>query len=86
MCSTAKFDLVRSLGADHVIDHTTEDFADRAHRYCKGRAADLERLTELIEAGNLTPSVDRTCPLDQVAEAMRHLAAGKARGKIAIPT
>jgi NADPH:quinone reductase-like Zn-dependent oxidoreductase len=147
VCSTAKLDLVRSLGADHVIDYTSEDFADGAHRYdlildiagnpapsrlrraltptgtavlvggeeggrltggmgrqlraralslfvrqqltsvmCKERSADLERLTELIEAGNLTPSVDRTYPLDQVPQAMRHLAAGKARGKIAITT
>jgi NADPH:quinone reductase-like Zn-dependent oxidoreductase len=145
VCSTAKLDLVRSLGADHVIDYTTEDFADGVHRYdlildiagnpaparlrralalagtavlvggeeggsltggmdrqlrsvalslfvrqrlttvmCKERSADLKRLTELIEAGKLMPSVDRAYPLDQVPEAMRHLAAGKARGKIAI--
>jgi len=147
VCSTAKLDMVRSLGADHVIDYTSEDFADGAHRYdlildiagnpapsrlrhalattgtavlvggeeggsltggmgrqlravvlslfvrqrltsvlCKERSADLEKLTELIEAGKLTPSIDRTYPLDQVAQAMRHLAAGKARGKIAITT
>jgi NADPH:quinone reductase-like Zn-dependent oxidoreductase len=147
VCSTTKLDLVRSLGADDVIDYTTEDFADGAHRYdliidiagnpapsrlrraltatgtavmvggeqggkltggmdrqlrarvlslfvrqrlttvlCKERSADLERLTELIEAGKLTPSVDRSYPLDQVAEAMRYLDAGKARGKIAITT
>ena len=29
----AKVDLVRSLGADHVIDYTREDFADGAARY-----------------------------------------------------
>ena len=33
VCSTAKVDLVRSLGADHVIDYTAEDFADGAQRY-----------------------------------------------------
>ncbi|HET9561168.1 MAG TPA: NAD(P)-dependent alcohol dehydrogenase [Propionibacteriaceae bacterium] len=143
--STAKLDLVRSLGADHVIDYTRDDFADGAHRYdlildiagnpalsrlrraltptgtavivggeqggrltggldrqfrakaislfvrqrmtfflSKERASDLERITEFIEAGKLTPSIDRIFPLDQVPEAMRHLEAGEARGKIAI--
>lgn len=33
VCSTAKTDLVRSLGADHVIDYTREDFADGTRRY-----------------------------------------------------
>jgi len=48
------------------------------------RASDLERLTPLIEAGKVTPSIDRSYPLDQVPEAMRHLEAGHARGKVAI--
>jgi NADPH:quinone reductase-like Zn-dependent oxidoreductase len=145
VCSTTKLDLVRSLGADHVVDYTRDDWADDAHRYdlildiagnpapsrlrraltptgtavivggeeggsltggmdrqlralalsvfvrqrltsvlCKERASDLERLTELIEAGKVTPSIDRTYSLDRVPEAMRHLDAGKARGKVAI--
>jgi len=33
VCSTAKTDFVRSLGADAVIDYTREDFADRPERY-----------------------------------------------------
>ena len=33
VCSTAKVDLVRSIGADHVIDYTREDFADGRQRY-----------------------------------------------------
>jgi NADPH:quinone reductase-like Zn-dependent oxidoreductase len=33
VCSTTKVDLVRSIGADHVIDYTREEFADAEHRY-----------------------------------------------------
>lgn len=33
VCSTAKIDLVRSLGASHVIDYTQDNFADGADRY-----------------------------------------------------
>jgi NADPH:quinone reductase-like Zn-dependent oxidoreductase len=33
VCSTPKVDLVRSIGADHVIDYTREDFAAGAQRY-----------------------------------------------------
>jgi NADPH:quinone reductase-like Zn-dependent oxidoreductase len=145
VCSTAKLDLVRSLGADHVIDYTRQDFADGTHTYdlildiggntslsrlrraltpagtlvivggeeggkwtggfgrslrapllspfarqrltmlaSKERASDQERLTPLIEAGKVTPSLDRTYPLDRVPEAMRHLEAGDVRGKVAI--
>ena len=145
VCSTAKVDLVRSLGADHVLDYTVDDFADgshhydlvldiggnsscpklrrtltptgtvvivggeeggagpvvsagpcgrpRCHRSCgsgwpcswpRNTSATLERLAELIEAGKVTPSIDRTYPLDRVPEAMRQLAAGNVRGKIAI--
>ncbi len=145
VASTAKLDLVRALGADHVIDYTREDFADGTHRYdlildiggnprlarlrraltptgtavivggeeggnwtggfgralrapflsmvvrqrlamlaSKERASDLENLTPLIEAGKVTPSIDRTYPLDQVPEAMRRLERGQVRGKVAI--
>ena len=145
VCSTEKLDLVRSLGADRVLDYTRQDFADGTTRYdvivdiagnssltrlrraltstgtlvivggeeggrltggfgrslrapllspfvrqrltmlvSKERGSDLERLTELIEAGKVTPSIDRTYSLDRVPEAMRHLEAGRVRGKIVI--
>jgi NADPH:quinone reductase-like Zn-dependent oxidoreductase len=145
VASTAKLDLVRSLGADHVVDYTREDFSGTGHRYDlvldiagnpglrrlrraltpsgtavivggenggdltggmnrtlralalspfisqrfanfinKERASDLERITGLIDAGQVTPSIDRTYPLEQVSEAMRQLAAGQVRGKVAI--
>lgn len=144
--STGKADLVRSLGADQVVDYTCEDFADGSRRYDlildiagnpplarlrraltprgtavllggeqgRGRVTggfgrtlrapllspfvsqrlamvtanengrDLERLTALIEAGQVTPHVDRTYPLDELPDAMARLIAGEVRGKIAI--
>jgi NADPH:quinone reductase-like Zn-dependent oxidoreductase len=143
--SAGKAGLVRSLGADHVIDYDREDFADGTRRYdlildiagnptlARLRRAltphgtavilggeqgggitggfgrtlrapllspfvgqrltmvaadenwrDLERLTALIEAGQLTPHVDRTYPLDDVPEAMARLIDGEVRGKVAI--
>ena len=33
VCSTRNVDLVRSIGADHVIDYTKEDFTNGAQRY-----------------------------------------------------
>ncbi len=33
VCSTGKADLVRSIGADHVIDYTRDDFADGRRHY-----------------------------------------------------
>src|SRR5215210_8033939 len=33
VCSTAKVEMVRSIGADHVIDYTREDFAEGGQRY-----------------------------------------------------
>jgi NADPH:quinone reductase-like Zn-dependent oxidoreductase len=48
------------------------------------RSSDLDRLTGFIEAGTVTPSIGAAYSLDQVPEAMRHLEAGQARGKIVI--
>lgn len=48
------------------------------------RREDLLFLKELVEAGKVTPVIDRTYPLAQVRDAIRHLAAGHARGKVVI--
>jgi NADPH:quinone reductase-like Zn-dependent oxidoreductase len=44
----------------------------------------METLRGLIEAGQVTPVVGATYPLAEAPEALRQLAAGQARGKIAI--
>ena len=86
-----------SSRASCLADRTRESSADGAplvlsrfvsHRLvwfvAKERASDLERLTDLIASGQVTPSIDRTYPLDQVPDAMRHLVSGQVRGKAAI--
>lgn len=47
-------------------------------------AADLMVLRELIESGAITPAIDRTYPLSEVAAAIRYLLDGHAQGKIVI--
>jgi NADPH:quinone reductase-like Zn-dependent oxidoreductase len=46
--------------------------------------ADLAVLRELLAAGKVTPVIDRTYPLSEVAEAIRYLEQGHARGKVVI--
>ena len=48
------------------------------------RAADLETLRELIEAGKVRPPLERTFPLEEAPDAIRYLHAGRVRGKVAI--
>jgi NADPH:quinone reductase-like Zn-dependent oxidoreductase len=45
---------------------------------------DLLVLTELVEAGKIKPTVERTYPLREVAEALRHVGAGHAQGQTVI--
>ena len=47
---------------------------------------DLTVLTELIEAGKVTPAIDRTYPLSEATDAFRYLGNGHARGKVIITT
>ena len=45
---------------------------------------DLTLLAELMQQGKVTPVIDKTYKLGEVADAMRHLETGRARGKIVI--
>ena len=145
VCSTTNTDMVRSLGADHVIDYTKADFTDGDQRYdlvlqlagthaamtCRrvlttngtlvqisgtsanrwigplGRIVtgrllspfvsqtitsftvrpnrlDLEFLGTLIEAGKVTPVIDRIHSLADIHDAIRKVEGGHARGKVVI--
>jgi NADPH:quinone reductase-like Zn-dependent oxidoreductase len=145
VCSTRNVELVRSIGADHVIDYTQENFTESGQQYdfildnvsnhslshlrralapsgilvpnggrfdkrwfasggrlirgmvmfqfvsqtlrtfiMSPRAEELMVLKELIEAGKVTPVMDRTYPLSETALAIGQVGEGHARGKIAI--
>jgi NADPH:quinone reductase-like Zn-dependent oxidoreductase len=145
VCSTRNAGLVRSIGAAHVVDYTTQDFTGGRARYdvildnvgnrplsrlrraltpagtlvlngggspghVLGPVAGILRaavvnalvrerlrllpheqkreqlltLTGLIDAGKLTPVLDRTYPLAGTADGLRRLEHGHARGKIVI--
>ena len=145
VASTTQLELVRSVGADEVIDYTRDDVTDGTRRWdlildtaghrslsqlrraltpkgtlvivgSEGRGRwlggfdrslrapllarlvgqrlrmlaskpgqqDLQTLRELLEAGKLTPVIDRTYPLGDVPEAMRQLVEGHTRGKLVI--
>jgi NADPH:quinone reductase-like Zn-dependent oxidoreductase len=45
---------------------------------------DLVALTELIEAGKVTPIIEKSYPLSEAPEAIRHLAEGHAGGKLVL--
>jgi len=144
VCSTRNVDMVRSIGADQVIDYTKEDFTSGERRYdlildsvgnhslaayrrvlsptgiyvgvggqwrgyialladlitasvwsrfsnrklrtlmAKRSKEDLAILRDLMEAGKVTPVVDRRYRLSEVPEAIRYLEEGHARGKVVI--
>jgi NADPH:quinone reductase-like Zn-dependent oxidoreductase len=144
VCSTRNVELVRSIGADRVIDYTREDYTEGSERYDliidnvgnhslsanrrvlgpegvfvivggpKGnwlgplaapvkalllspfveqeigmfvaelRQDDLIVLGDLMQAGKVTPVLDRHYRLSEVPEAIRYSEEGHARGKIVI--
>ena len=50
----------------------------------QAKGEDLVVLKDLIEAGKVTPVIDRTYPLSEVPEAIRYVEEGHARGKVVI--
>ncbi len=146
VCSTRNVDMVRSIGADRVIDYTQEDFTKSGQRYdlffdcvgnhslsasrrvlnpkgiyipvggsagrwmigplarsitalvlsrfvsqklvifflAKASKEDLTVMRELMEAGKVTPVIDKRYNLSEVSDAIRYLEAGHARGKVVI--
>jgi NADPH:quinone reductase-like Zn-dependent oxidoreductase len=139
VCSTRNVDMVRSIGADHVVDYTKDDFTQIGQRHdlildnvgnrsfsdCRraltpggtilpntGHAGmgyvimalvrslfvqqqgrlflatpnrkDLVALKDLIEAGKVTPIIDRTYRLSETPEALKYVGEGHARGKVVI--
>jgi NADPH:quinone reductase-like Zn-dependent oxidoreductase len=50
----------------------------------KQNGDDLDALRELIESGAVTPVIDRVVALPEIPDAVRDLAAGRARGKIVL--
>lgn len=45
---------------------------------------DLEAILEVVDAGQVAPTVERSYPLEEVADAMRYVLAGRAKGRVAI--
>jgi NADPH:quinone reductase-like Zn-dependent oxidoreductase len=70
--------LLRALVLSRFVGHPMLSFL------AKLRKEDLVVLKELIEAGKVTPVIDRTYPLSDAPEAIRYLEAGHARGKVVI--
>lgn len=48
------------------------------------KQSDLDLLADMMEGGRVTPVLDRTYPLSDIAEAIRYSEAGRARGKIIV--
>ena len=145
VCSTRNVDLVRSIGADHVIDYTHEDFTRSDQRFdlmldiagsrswsecrralnpqatlvivgapkgnrligplshivkvrlaafrssqkvvffiAKFNKADMVVLRELLEAGKVTPVIDRRYELSNIADALWYMGEGHAQAKIVV--
>jgi NADPH:quinone reductase-like Zn-dependent oxidoreductase len=70
--------LLRLLASRPFIRQKIKFFVTRPNR------ADLQALADMIQAGAVTPVIDRCYPLAAAAEAFRHLESGHAHGKIVV--
>ena len=77
VCGTAHVDMVRQLGADRVIDRSSEDFT----RHDQAMAT---RLRDLLESGQFRPVIDRSYPLADIVEAYRYVETGQKVGSVVI--
>jgi len=142
VCSSRNIELVKSLGADHVIDYTQKDFTNNGKTYdiifatvgkcsfshCKNsltptgiyitaqltfliifqmmftsktsgkkamiaftgmrlasvKTKDFSIIKELAETGRINPVIDRTYPLEQIAEAHAYVDSGHKKGNVVI--
>ena len=72
-------DLFKTLVMSRFISQTVVVFF-----IAKVSKDDLRVLSELIETGKVTPVIDKQYPLDDVADAIRYLETGHARGKVVL--
>ena len=72
------FFIVRAMLAKRFVSQTVAIYLTERNR------DDLVFLKELIEAGKVTPVIDRHYPLSEVPEAIRYLEAGHVQGKVVI--
>lgn len=70
--------LVRMLAMRPFISQTIKMFVTTPNR------ADLQFLADLIQAGTVSPVIDKCYPLTAAADAFRHLESGHAHGKIVV--
>jgi NADPH:quinone reductase-like Zn-dependent oxidoreductase len=115
VCSAANVELVKSLGADNVIDYAKEDFTQNGQPYdfifdavgklsftnvekllprkehflsvqssTNEKNENLMLLKELAESGKIKPVIDKSYPLEQVAEAHRYVETGRKKGNVVI--